>query len=139
MNPVFSALSDEDRNTIKALAPKLDEVALASDWEAFLDLFVDDLVVMPPNVPVIKGRSTYRKFIDDAGFVITEMDFNITDVEGSSEIACIEGTYTESYTLPDKEQPIYDKGKILAVLRKQSDGTWLITHWMWNTDLPLPG
>jgi uncharacterized protein (TIGR02246 family) len=139
MIPVHSTLSDKDRNTIKALSPRLEQVALASDWDSFLELFVDDLVVMPPNVPVIKGRSAYRKFIDDAGFVITKMDFDITDVEGSSEIVCIVGTYRETYTLPYKEQPIYDQGKILAVLRKQSDGSWLITHWMWNTDLPLPG
>ena len=36
------------------------------------------------------------------------------------------------------EELIEDAGKILAILRKQADGSWIVTRWITNSDLPLP-
>ena len=117
----------------------IDQYALASDWDAFLDLFIDDLVVMPPNSPAIKGRAAFREFIITAGFTMTEAKFDFAEIEGSGDVAYATASYTETYTLPGEDQPIDDQGKILAVLRRQGEGGWRLTHWIWNTDLPLTG
>ncbi len=35
-------------------------------------------------------------------------------------------------------EPITDVGKFLAILRKQPDGSWLVSHAIYNADAPPP-
>jgi ketosteroid isomerase-like protein len=38
---------------------------------------------------------------------------------------------------PGAKSPQKDKGKVLAVWRKQPDGSWLVSRVSWNPDLAL--
>jgi ketosteroid isomerase-like protein len=60
------------------------------------------------------------------------------EVDGYGDIAYARGTYDETFTMGGSEEMEADVGKILAILRKQPDGSWLITRWITNSDLPLP-
>ncbi len=131
-------LTDEDVATIKALGPAIDELGLAGNWDAFVEIFAEDLIMMPVNSPAIKGRSTYLEWIKSMGVTMTESNFEFNEIDGYGDIAYAIATYTETFTLEGVEEPIYDEGKILTVLRKQPDGSWLFARWMWASDLPLP-
>ncbi len=131
------ALTDEDVAAIKALGPAIDEIGLAGDWDKFVQMFAEDVVMMPPNAPAVKGRSTYLAWIQSMGVKMTESKFTFQEIAGYGDIAYATAIYTEAFTIGEGEDPIADEGKILTVLRKQPDGSWLFALWMWNSDLPL--
>ena len=130
-------LSNEDVAAIKALGPAINEMNIAGDWDAFTKLFAEDLVMMPPNMPAIKGRSAYMDFLISMSVKMTEANYAFQEINGYGDIAYATATYTETFSLGGSEEPIYDEGKILTILRKQPDGSWLFSRWMWASDLPL--
>jgi len=94
---------------------------------------------MSPNMPSYQGRTALVEFIESFG--ITEMTKHtivFTEVDGYGDMAYARGAYDEAYSLEGVDDPIEEVGKLLAVLRKQADGSWLIANWITNSDLPLP-
>ena len=124
-------LSDEDVAAIKALGPALDKAALAGDWDAVDALFTEDVVMMGPNSPMME-------MLESSGMTVTEHKVELVEVDGYGDIAYGRGIWVEAFTIEDVAEPIKDEGKILGIFRKQSDGSWLIAVWSWNSDLPLP-
>ena len=131
------ALTDEDMAAIEALGPAIDELGLAGDWDAFFEMFTEDMLMMPPNMPAIKGRAAYKAWVTSMGFTMTESSYKFQEIAGYGDIAYAVATYTETFSLEGVEEPIYDEGKILTILHKQPDGSWLFSKWMWASDLPL--
>ena len=131
-------LSQEDVAAIKAVGPALDEVALAGDWDAVGAIFAEDALVMSPNMPSYQGRAALLEFVESAQLAITRHSIEFPEVDGYGDIAYARGTYDEAFTMGGVEELVEDVGKILAILRKQPDGSWLIARWITNSDLPLP-
>ncbi len=131
------ALSAEDVAAIKAMGPALDEAALAGDWDALAAVFTEDAWLMGPNAPINQGRSSLLEMIKSLGLTVAEHKIEFVEVDGYGDIAYARGTYAEKFSVQGVEEPIADEGKILAILKKQSDGSWLFTIWMTNSDLPL--
>ena len=136
--PGVGPLSEEDVAAIKAVGPALDEAALAGDWSALGAMFTEDALVLSPNMPMYQGRAALLEFIESAEFAVTRHSIEFPEVDGYGDIAYARGTYDEAFTLGGTEDLIEDVGKILAILRKQPNGSWLITRWITNSDLPLP-
>lgn len=134
--PQAGPLSDEDVATIRSLGPALDQLALSGDWSAFVGMFTEDGVLMPPNEALLQ-MSDFLAWIEPVGMTVTEHKVEFVDVDGSGDIAYGRATYSERYTVEGVSEPIEDTGKILAVLRKQPDGSWLFSMWAWSSDLPL--
>jgi uncharacterized protein (TIGR02246 family) len=136
--PGVAPLSDEDVAAIKALGPAMDKAALAGDWDAAVALFTEDVVMMGPNSPIIQGRSTLLEMTKSSGMTVTEHVLELVEVDGYGDIAYGRGNWVEAFSIEGVEEPVKDEGKVLGILRKQPDGSWLIAIWMWNSDLPLP-
>jgi len=131
------ALTTEDVAAIKALGPAIDKAALIGNWDAFFELFAEDMVMMPPNMPAVKGRPAYVAWFKSMDVKFTESNYKVDKIDGYGDIAYATATYTETFSIAGVEEPIYDEGKILTILRKQPDGSWLFSIWMWASDLPL--
>jgi len=131
-------LSEEDVTAIKAVGPALDEAALGGDWTGIGALFAEDAFLMPPNMASYEGRATVVEYIESAQLAITRHIIEFTEVDGYGDLAYARGTYDESYTMGDSDELIADVGKVLAILRRQPDGSWLITRWITNSDQPVP-
>jgi ketosteroid isomerase-like protein len=136
--PGVKPLSDEDVAAIKAMGPALDEAALAGDWNALVARFTEDALLMSPNAPTDQGRSSLLEMIESLGLTIAEHKIEFVGVDGYGDIAYARGTYAEKYSVQGVEEPIIDEGKILTILKKQPDGSWLFAIWMTNSDLPVP-
>jgi ketosteroid isomerase-like protein len=101
-------------------------------------LFTEDVLMMAPNSPTIQGRSTWLEMVNFLGITSTEHVLELVEVDGYADIAYARGNWKEAYNIEGVEEPHKDEGKVLGIFRKQSDGSWLITVWCWNSDLPLP-
>ena len=53
----------------------------------------------------------------------------------AGDLAYVSGTYEETMTDASRK-PGKDRGKYLAIFKKQADGTWKCIRDIWNSDLP---
>jgi ketosteroid isomerase-like protein len=136
--PGITPLSDEDVAAIRAFGPAIDDVALSGNWSAFPEMFTEDGILMPANGPLYQVRSEFGAIIESLGMTMREHTIEFVDIDGSGDIAYGRATYSETYNVAGVSEPIDDTGKILAIFRKQPDGSWLISTWIYNSDLPLP-
>ena len=57
------------------------------------------------------------------------------DMQGDGSLAYIRANYNISFMVSDSTE-VSDTGKILVVLKKQPDGSWMRVADAWNSDLP---
>lgn len=133
------SLSDEDIDAINALGPAFIKLILGEQFNIndLLELFADDMVMIGPEMPAMEGKTAYREWIEPLGVKMTEASFDFREVGGSGDMAYVYMKYAEKYTLEGVEVPVDDSGHVLAILKKQPNGDWLFSHWMWAPDKPL--
>lgn len=134
---VVATLSDEDVAAIKASTEAFVQATNSKDWAAVAAMYTEGAVFMPPNQPIVQGREAIQAWME-AFPTLTE--FNLIDVEidGCGDLAFSRQTLSITIAPEGAPEPIKDEGKTLLILRKQSDGSWLIAIDIFNSDLPLP-
>ncbi len=133
--PEVVQLSDEDVASIKQVSQTLVK-ANQVDWDAWIDVFTEDAVRMPPNITIIEGREAIRARAE-ASQPFTSFTVTPLEIDGLGDLAFARGTFT-STRAPEDADPITESGKFIQILRKQPDGSWRIFRDIWNSDLPLP-
>jgi ketosteroid isomerase-like protein len=132
--PLSERLADADRDTIHAAVNNFTKAVLASDFTTAASYYAEDGMMMPPNAPVVEGRSAISSFL--AGFPkITAFSQKIVELEANGDLAYARLTYTLTTMPPGAKAPLTDTGKIIIIMRKQPNATWLTTRGIWNSDL----
>ena len=128
-----AGLSPNDRSAIEGVSQLFAVGANAGDWAAVGATYTPDAVLLPPNGPVVQGRAAIQAFL--ATFPpISDMQLTTVEVEGAGDLAFVRGTYTMTL-MPPGAPAIADTGKYLEIRKRQADGTWLISHDMFSSDL----
>jgi uncharacterized protein (TIGR02246 family) len=129
-----ASLTDADRDSIHAFIANFDKGVLAADWPAVTSAYTEDGILLPPNAPAVQGRAAIQKFF--GGFPkITAFKQSVVEIEGHGNPTYVRGTYEMTMIPPGAKEPLKDSGKVLAIWRKQSDGSWLVSRVAWNSDL----
>jgi uncharacterized protein (TIGR02246 family) len=139
--PGVTPLTEEDIEAIRDLGEReVVEALFAGDWDRFAAAFTDDAVRMPPNEPMHRGRDVIREWAETnwGPLTLTEFTQTLASIDGHGDLAFITGSFTATSEVPGISEPVSDVGKVLAILRKQEDGRWLLSAVMYNSDLPLP-
>ena len=131
-------LSEEDVAAIRELMDSYERAVLAGDHEAAAALWAEDVVRMPPNAPMIEGRAAMLEELEAREYVVREFDHPFQEIDGRDGLAYARGTYSIVISIPGNPEPVSDKGKSLAILRRQEDGSWVFAIACWNSDLPIP-
>lgn len=126
-------LSDEDMAELRSFHDRWVPAMTSGDWDALYALYTEDCVIMPPNQPEVVGRAAARASAE-ASPRITEAVLLIDEIDGYGDLAFVRGTY--SMTMMIEGQPVQDEGKYIEVRRKQTNGSWLISRDIFNSDLP---
>jgi len=106
----------------------------SQDLEPYLALFSDDARFLPPESPALDGKETIRAWIAE-NFVDGPMTFSSGEREVMGAFAYDIGTF--DLPIPQQgEQPRIIYGKYLLFMRRQADGSWELTHYMWNFTPP---
>jgi len=131
-------LTEDDIGALNALRTAYIEAVLAGDCDAANALYAENAVVLPQDQPTVEGRAAIKATCeaDEATF----QNFTLTplEVDGYGDLAFDRGTWSETIVTEDMEEPLMLSGKYLTILRKQADGSWLVTVDIWNSDAPLP-
>jgi ketosteroid isomerase-like protein len=118
------------RNDFMQYARSGNAAALANDY-------ADDAVLMPPNLPAMRGRAAIQQFW--SGFMAAgKIDVTLTPekVLSSGDLATDAGKYDLTIT-PANGAPIHDVGKY-AVTSQKIGGQWKIVVDIFNSDQPPP-
>jgi uncharacterized protein (TIGR02246 family) len=129
-----------DERAVREIEAEALKAAAAKDVQGFTSLYADDAALFLPNAPLVTGKDSVRKtwgaLFATPGF---SHSFETVKVEVSrgGDLAYASGTYTMTMNDP-KGKPVTDKGKYVAVYKKQPDGKWRCVADIGNSDLPAP-
>ena len=112
----------------------------AGDVEAFVALFTDDAVLMPPGDPAGIGTQAVRSWTQEL------FDQFTVQYTATSEEIVVAGNWafqrlsiTLTLTPVAGGDPIQLNAKGIHICQRQGDGSWKLTRDIWNDDNPPPG
>lgn len=130
-----------DRAAIEAIREAERAAAEAGDVDGFIALMAPDIIVLPPNGPAVSGRDAVRAWLEDfmEAFAVSFSSYMTDDVivEGDLAVERFSGEWTVTPRV--EGEPLTESLKGLHLYRRQPDGSWLMTHDIWNSDEPPPG
>jgi len=129
-------LTDQDRAAIRQSEADFATSMLAKEFARVAATYTEDAVVMPANGPTVTGRAAIEQLLNTFP-PLTAFTLNVVEIEGAGDLAYDRGTYLMTFALPGGASAS-DSGKFLEVRRRQADGSWLVTHDIWNSDIPVP-
>ena len=100
-------------------------------------LHVDDALVMPPNIDLVKGKDAINKVIsDEISAGATDLIFTTLDMYGDEDYVTEVGRY--SLNVKDNGEIVMnDLGKYIVLWKQVSKNNWLMKADIWNSDLPI--
>ena len=131
-------LSRTDRTAIQSLLEQYRTAWLSGDADAVCRTFTNDAVLMPHHgVPPVVGMRAIKEFwwpASTAKITITHFTQTIDEVGGGGTIAFVRGRSEVGWRIEDHKvtENWRTAGNFMAVLRKQSDGKWLMSHLIWD-------
>ena len=112
----------------------------AGDIDAWLSLWTEDGVQMPPNEAPVIGKDKLRQRNGAALDLFTvAIDITNQEVEVAENWAYSRGVYSATFTPKDGSQPIPVDGKFMTILRRQTDGGWKIHRDIFNSSVAPDG
>jgi uncharacterized protein (TIGR02246 family) len=125
------------RRTIEAIYPKFGAALIKGDTAAVASIYTDDAILMPNDEKAAHGHDEIAKAF--AGMVAAMKPASFTghtqDVIVSGDYAIETGKY-EMTLQPKKGQTVNAVGKYLTIWKKQADGSYKISHDIFNSDSP---
>jgi len=103
-------------------------------------VYSEDAVSLMNGMPAMRGRQAIQ---EGMATMLKEMGLKnakatTTDVEVHGDVALEMGTYELTLRPPGAKADVVDKGKFIAVWKKQADGTWKIYRDAPSSDAPPP-
>ena len=100
-------------------------------------LFAEDAVSMPDHAPALVGRAAIENSLKQT-FAQTSVNITVTpgETEITGDIAHEHGTFSITVTPKAGGNAMTETGKYLVILKRGSDGTWLVHHDIDNTNAP---
>jgi uncharacterized protein (TIGR02246 family) len=125
--PPASDTREADVKAIQADGEQWQKDFAAKDGDKLASHYTDDVVVMNPGQPLIKGkeaaRANLKPMLSDPAFKLT-FEIGKVEVARSGDIGYATGPYRLTYTDPVSKKVIDDKGNYVEVYKKQADGSW---------------
>jgi uncharacterized protein (TIGR02246 family) len=108
--------------------------------DAWVGVFSEDAVQMPPNAPANVGRAMIRAW-SQAFLELFRVEFalQVEEVRAAGDWAFERGGYTIRVSPKAGGDGFQDAGKYLTIYQKQADGAWLMARDIWNSNHPAPG
>jgi len=130
--------ADLDRAAIARSTAELLAAVNASDAERCSAVWAADGVLMPPHHPSVHGHQAivqyFRTLFSRSRFRFT---FTSSHIHLAGDTAFEHVTYTAIVWPEHDATPLEDAGKGLHVYARQANGSWKLTHDIWNSDRSL--
>ena|SRR5438552_9854491 len=126
---------EKDLRAIDIVNARDVDFALANDAERMMSQWTEDIVLLQPGAPIMRGRAAIAEaFRSVEAPEISDYVLDIHEVKVVGDHAFQWGTYRYSMRPRSGRDPIQTGGKIMRILQRQSDGTWKIHRGMTTVD-----
>lgn len=135
--------TDADVAAIQAVLAAWGVAVETGDVATLVAQRTDDVVRMPPDEPVSKGKQNLKDFF--RGLFKQFSVEGTWPVEGTEEIVVADGWayHLSEYILKISPkaggEAIEERGKIVVICQQQPDGSWKIAREIWNRNNPPLG
>jgi uncharacterized protein (TIGR02246 family) len=126
------------RAGVDSASKRLVAALRANDSDSLMALMADDVVLMPPNEAVLRGKAGVRAWYDGFLTQLRTTDLTITDrevlvgPEWTTEVASFEWTLAPVGGGPSAAE----RGSYVQVWHHEADGRWLFARELWNSTAP---
>ncbi len=127
-------LSDADIKAIEELHAKTEAAVFSNDWDEILKLYTDDAVQIAPKEEPYIGKSEIAERMYPLNFNFIERENIIQEIDGNGDIAFYWARLTQKIQKENSDSISVSGARMLRILKKQKDGSWLVSHDIWNYD-----
>jgi len=112
----------------------------ADDLAGQMAPFSDDAILMPAHEPIRIGKEAIRERTETGyeGFAADDVAITRHEIEVAGDLAFVRQTFTANWVPRDGGDPEPEDSKEIVILKRQPDGSWKISHYIWNSSDPLP-
>jgi ketosteroid isomerase-like protein len=113
---------------------------LNSDADAIVAHATDDIKMLAPNAPRAVGKEAARAALNVvfSQFKTTKVEMaDDRDVIISGDLAVEHWSYDFESAMVGGSEVFPDQGNLIAIWRRQPDGTWKESHVIWNSWTPV--
>lgn len=131
-------LKASDRDAIHAVHEAYRVAWLSNDAHGVRQTLSQNAVLLPHHgvEPVVGMEAINRFWWPEEGPPTTVTRFEVTydEIDGNAEFGYVRGKSRVEWIVEEKGQrrKFSNAGTFLTLLRKQADGSWRITHQMWD-------
>jgi uncharacterized protein (TIGR02246 family) len=128
---------ENDLRAIEAINQRDMQFALAGDKAMMMSQWADDIVLLPPAGPIMRGRAVIEEAfrgIEDPRILSSVLDMQEVKVVG--DFAFQWGTYDYTARPSAGGEVVRVSGKIMRILQRQPDGSWKIYRGISTVDPP---
>lgn len=142
--PCAAELTTADATAIRAVVAAYSASWLANDAEGVLRTLTDDAVLLPAKgaAPIVGKRAIERYWWPKGApvTVVTRLDITVEGLSGDCRVASAYGHDTVAWTQDENGRVTAHghPGTYLNVFRKEANGTWRISHHMWDDGPSFP-
>ena len=110
------------------------------DYATVASVYTEDAIALLNGMPALRGKQAIQEGIATMFKAMGLNDAKITtnDVEVHGDVALEMGTYEMTVRPPGAKADMVDKGKFIAVWKKEADGTWKLHRDAPSSDAPPP-
>jgi ketosteroid isomerase-like protein len=130
--------TEADVKAIKEWIGRYCAAVTAGDFKTYRDFWTEDVVWLPPNGPTVKGIEACmehnRPYFEDYESVET---MSVEEIEIGNPVSFVHVNYTCVGKPKAEGEPFKEDGKGIFLLKRRPDGSWVSTHCVWNSNIPL--
>jgi len=107
----------------------------SADIERILSYESDDICYYPANQPFFSGKENLRQwFISYFNYFSPIENFSFLDFKVYGDFAYVVGKYSIRGKIKQSGEEFKDNGKFTNFFKRISDGNWICTQSLWNSD-----
>lgn len=132
--------TEADREAIIAQIEGWEAALTTDDTDAFVALYEEGAVLMPPNAPSITGGEAIRTvtggLFDEATIVLDTVVYDELVIAGDWAFA--RDSYEVTSIPKAGGEEVQESLKSIRIWRRQADSSWKIARHIWNANEPPP-
>lgn len=124
-----------DIKSLRTWIKNYTEAINTGDIERLLSYESEDILYYPPNQPSFSGKENLRDwFVSYFNYFSPTESMVLTDFEVYEDFAYLVGTYTVQGKINQSGKEFNDIGKFVNFFKRQTDGNWICTQSIWNSN-----
>ena len=125
------SLSDQDIRAIRDVTEKFPDVMKNKNFDEIPNIYAADALLMPPDHGSVTGHADIAEFLGSFP-PLKAFDIFVDEIEGAGDIAYVRGSFRMEMVPEPGADPVEQHGQYLEIRKKQQDGSWLLSHDIFN-------